>query len=460
MTTTAKIATRLESILGAKIIFGAEEELRDYAVDGVVPKAVVKPKSSAEVVEIAQFARSEGLSLIASGSRSKLGMGMPPTRFDIAIDMRAMSGIVHFDAGDLTLSVEAGMTLRTLEHVLANKQQFLPIAVPCYADSTVGGAVASGIESALRQQYGTVRDFLIGAEFVEGKGTVCKSGGRVVKNVTGYDLHKLLVGSLGTLGIITRLNFRTFPMPRVFGGFAASFSDAQGALAFRASVEPKGLPIANIEVLDPEAIELVRSELEKANAPFPTSNGSGRWFVYVSYEGNEAVVQRITRELERLARDGKAVDAGEMESSADAAMGSVMREAFDWLRWCAPAVGLFRITLPSLSAASFARLREIADVSSLRHALLIRAGGVVYLALFAEQEQLSSVDALSKAAESVFSSVAEMQGAAMLLHAPQTLKQRINVWGAKRADFPMMERVKRAFDPGNIFAPGRFAGGL
>ena len=88
--------------------------------------------------------------------------------------------------------------------------------------------MASGIDSTLREQYGTARDFLIGAEFVEGKGTLCKSGGRVVKNVTGYDLHKLLVGSLGTLGMITRLNFRTFPMPRVFGGFAAPFPMLRG----------------------------------------------------------------------------------------------------------------------------------------------------------------------------------------------------------------------------------------
>ncbi len=136
-----------------------------------------------------------------------------------------------------------------------------------------------------------------------------------------------------------------------------------------------------------------------------------------------------------------------------------MREAFDWLRWCALAVALFRVTLPSLSAASFTGLREIAGAASLKSALLVRAGRVIYFAVLAEQEQLSSIDALAKVAENVFAAVANLNGAATLLHAPQMLKQRINVWGIKRSDFPMMDRVKRAFDPHSIFAPGRFVGG-
>jgi glycolate oxidase FAD binding subunit len=460
MITTATVASRLEGLLGTGRLHASHQELLDFAVDGVVPKVIVKPKSAAEVVEIVQFAASDGLSLIASGSRSKIELGMLPSRFDLAVDMRAINQIAHFDAGDLTLSVDAGMQLSVLEKILAEKQQFLPIATPCYGASTIGGAVASGIDSTLREQYGTARDFLIGAEFVEGKGTLCKSGGRVVKNVTGYDLHKLLVGSLGTLGIITRLNFRTFPMPRVFGGFAAAFSELQGALAFRTSLEAKGLPVANIEVLDPGAAKLVRFKMGNASAPIPAPVDSGAWQVYVSYEGNEAVVQRISRELETLTRDGKALRAGEMDSSADAAMGGTMREAFDWLRRCAPAVALFRITLPALSPTFFATLREIGDNASLKCAVFIRAGKVVYFAAFSEQEQLSAINALRKVGEGVFAAVAGLGGAATLLHAPLTLKQTLNIWGGIRADFSMMQQVKHAFDPMNIFAPGRFVGGL
>jgi FAD/FMN-containing dehydrogenase len=452
------IAARLESILGGGRIVADEETLRDYSVDSVAPNAIVSPKSDAEVVEIVRFAASEGLSVIASGSRSKLGIGMPPERYDIAMDMHEMSAIAHFDAGDMTLSTEAGMPLSSLGKILAEKHQFLPVAVPCYQCSTVGGAVASGIDSVLRQQYGTARDFLIGAEFVDGKGTLCKSGGRVVKNVTGYDLHKLLVGSLGTLAVITRLNFRTFPLPRAFGGFAVSFADIGSALSFRAALDRRGLPVANIELLDAEAAKLTRFRMDKLGASVGIEGGTGRCLSYTSFEGNEVVVQRIARELESLAREANALKWGEMDSSTDAEMGGVMREAFDWLRHCAPTVALFRITFAALQATHFKVLQEIAVAASLRSALFIRGGGVVYFALFAEQEHAAVIDGLSKAAERMFSAVESMQGCGTLLHAPTMLKERLSVWGAKRGDFAMMRRVKNAFDPANILAPGRFVG--
>ena len=460
MSVTTNIVARLESILGTNSIVAAEEELREYAVDGVVPSAIARPTSHEQVAEIVRFAIADGFTLIASGSRSKLDFGMPPARYDIALDMRSMQSIAHFDAGDLTLSVDAGMSLRLLESVLDKSQQFLPLAVPCYESSTIGGAVASGIDSVLRQQYGTARDFLIGAEFVDGTGNLCKSGGRVVKNVTGYDLHKLLVGSLGTLGVITRLNFRTFPMPNVFGGYVATFADSQSALAFRSSIELKGLPIANIELLDPQAVGLLHTMLGKSNVSLPVRPDSGRWFVCAAYEGNESVVQRVTNELEKLAHSANAAEASELDAATDAALTGTFREAFDWLRWAAPTVALFRVTFPSVSPSELLALPSIAVAASLRSATFLRAAGVLYFMVLAEHEQLSSIDALSNVSETIFAAVAELHGSATLLHAPQTLKQRISIWGPKRPDFLMMERVKRSFDPKGIFSPGRFVGGL
>jgi glycolate oxidase FAD binding subunit len=460
MSVITNIGTRLEGLLGAGRIIASEEDLREYAVDGVVPGAIVRPANAAEVVELVRFAASDGLSLIPGGSRSKMDMGMPPSQYDAAVDMRGLQSIAHYDAGDLTLSVDAGMPLRVLEKVLEEKRQFLPVSVPCYESSTIGGALASGIDSTLRQQYGTVRDFLIGAEFVDGKGNLCKSGGRVVKNVTGYDLHKLLVGSLGTLGIITRLNFRTFPMPQAFGGFVASFSDAEHALDYRASAIAKALPLANIELLDPEAARLTRQLMAKANKNLPLDDHRGTWHVYAAYEGHEPVVQRIARELQKLAADSHALQGGELPVTTDAQLGGVLREAFDWLRWSAPLTALFRVTFPRISAQDFAELQKISHLAGLRSALLVRAGGVIYFAVLTEQEQLSAIDALSNVAEQVFSAVTAKAGSAILLHSPQTLKQRINIWGARRPDFLLMEKVKRAFDPKGVFAPGRFVGGL
>ena len=138
---------------------------------------------------------------------------MPPRQYDLALDLSRMNRILACEPRDLTLGVEPGVTCAVLARELRQKGQFLPIAPPFGDRATLGGMVAAGADSPLRYGYGATRDFLLGVEFVTGEGLVSKSGGRVVKNVTGYDLHKLFVGSLGTLGIITRLNFRTFPLP-------------------------------------------------------------------------------------------------------------------------------------------------------------------------------------------------------------------------------------------------------
>jgi glycolate oxidase FAD binding subunit len=460
MSTTTNTGSRLESLLGTSRVVLHDEELREYAVDGVMPEAIVKPASVAEVVELVRLAAADRLSLIASGSRSKTNFGMPPASYHFAVDMRGLQQIAHYDAGDLTLSVDAGMPLRILEKILSEKQQFLPLIVPCYETSTIGGAVASGIDSVSRQQYGSVRDFLIGAEFVEGTGNLCKSGGRVVKNVSGYDLHKLLAGSVGTLGIITRLNFRTFPLPESFGAFVATFAGARQAMAYRSSLEGKGLPLANVELLNPEAAVLTRQFLEKTNHALPLEDEASHWHFYASYAGSEVLVQRISHELKALARAGDAMQGEELIGSIEAQLGGVMREAFDWLRWCAPNLALFRISLARIAPEDISLLQGIAAAAGLRSALFVRALDTIYFAVLTQQEDLSSIDALSKIAEEVFATVDSRRGYAIVLHAPQTLKQRINVWGSKRADYPMMERIKRAFDPKNIFSPGRFVGGL
>jgi len=460
MTATPNLAARLEGILGAHRIIAAEAELREYAIDGMVPGVIVRPASAQETAEIVRFAIAEKLSIVATGSRSELDLGMPPARYDLAMDMTALHDIAHFDPGDLTLSVDAGLPLRQLARVLAEKGQFLPLAVPCYETSTVAGALASGIDSNLRQQYGTPRDFLIGAEFVDGKGAFCKSGGRVVKNVTGYDLHKLLVGSLGTLAVITRLNFRTYTLPQAHGGHLACFSDLEGASAYRHAIEKSGLPLANLETLSPEMLALTAAALRESNAEFAGCLDPGKWYVYASYEGSETVVPRIARDLQKLAHETAAESSEILNDSADAHLGGILREAYDWLRWTSPSVALFRIVLPQCKPGGLAGLLCAAQESSLRSALLVRAAAIIYFVLLAETEDEPALRALENAATRVFSLAGASQGHATLLHAPGKLKSRVNVWGPQRADLAMMQRVKRSFDPQNIFAPGRFVGGI
>ena len=460
MTVTANLAARLADAIGVHRVVSAAEELAAYSVDGLTPSAIVTPASAEEVAEVVRFAMADKLSLLPLGSRSKCELGMPPTRYDIAVDMTGMREIAHYDAGDLTLSVDAGMPLRELEIHLRKNGQFLPLAVPCFESTTAGGAIASGIDSALRQQYGSARDFLIGAEFVDGTGQLCKSGGRVVKNVTGYDLHKLLIGSLGTLGVITRLNFRTFPLPPASGGHLANFADCQGALAYRKAVEKTGLPLANQEVLSPRVAETIRAILQQAGESLPSGLEREEWCVYSSFEGNEAVVQRISGELERIAREAGAVRSENLTKAADETLGGMLREAFEWLRWASPANVICRVALPEVTAEILGELSHLAESVSFRAALLVRAAGVMYFAVFAESANEEAVAPLEKIVAGVTSAARRRNGYATLLHAPLSIKQKAARTRTGAQDMALQQKVKQAFDPSGVFAPGRVVGGL
>jgi glycolate oxidase FAD binding subunit len=460
MSSVANLSTQLEKLVGNDRVRASETALREFAIAGRAPMAVLKPRSAEEVAGIVRFAAAEKLAMAACGSRSKLELGMPPQRYDLALDMTDLRQIAHYDPGDLTVSVDAGMPLGELAKVLAAKNQFLPLAVPCAATSTVGGAIASGIDSTLRQQYGTARDFLIGAEFVDGTGKECKSGGRVVKNVTGYDLHKLLVGSLGTLGVITRLNFRTFPLPELRGVRLATFPTVESALNFHATLLKSGLPFSNLELFDSEFSTLLTGYLNKVGAGVPESLVTSGWHVFASFEGSAVVLDRIAREIQKLAGQAQAARNETLDLQRTQLMNEALREAFDWLRRTAPGVALFRMVLPQFTAGDAAELQRVAQQSPLRSVFILRACNIAYLALLADSEDSQSNAALERGVSELFSGVEARKGSATLLHAPLWLKNRINVWGAKRPDFPLMLRVKQAFDPQNIFAPGRFVGGI
>ena len=301
---SASVTTRLNEIVGAANVASDFAQLAAYEIDRKLPAAAVRPATSEEAAEIVKFAAAENLSLVATGARTKLGIGYTPTRYDLALDMTRLNKVIAYDPGDLTLSVEAGVPLAKLAQVLAEHHQFLPLAVPFEKRTTIGGTIASGVDSPLRQFYGTARDFLLGMEFVTGEGIAAKSGGRVVKNVTGYDIHKLMIGALGTLGVITRVNFKTFPMPLGSRGFVARFPTAESALDMRQRIAQSALTPLTIEILSPRVAELFYSDAasryERAPMP-PNVLSTSEWALSTGYAGNDGALDRIAKDLQRMA---------------------------------------------------------------------------------------------------------------------------------------------------------------
>jgi glycolate oxidase FAD binding subunit len=460
MTIAANLAARLEGVVGSSRVLASEAELLGYAIEDCLPAAAVRPSCSEEVCEVVRFAAAEKLGVVCCGSRSKLQMGMQAQRYDVALDLCALAQIAHYDEADLTLSVDAGMRLEALSKVLAAKRQFVPLAVPCLATSTVGGSVVSGIDSMLRLQYGTARDFLVGAEFVDGTGRTCKSGGRVVKNVTGYDIHKLLIGSLGTLAAITRLNFRTFPLPETSAGALTGFSSAEAALAFRRELLGSGLPFSCVELFDGQFSSLLDGELGRLKDLGFAPLKAGGWSLYTAFAGEEAVVRRMKSEVENRSARAAAKSFEMLEEQRNEWLGDALRESFDWLRHAARGVVIVRISQKQFATQGPKLFLSNPSSSGWRSALLMSGSGTVMLALLPEEENESGREEMLCSVREILAQGNTGENTAKLLHAPAWVKAHCNVWGDLRGDFLLMQRVKAAFDPARVFSPGRFVGGI
>src|SRR6202142_769156 len=292
--------SRLASISGPSHVVSESPELGAYEICGKRPAAVVRPGTSEEVAEIVKFAAAEKLAIVPTGARTKLSMGWPPLQYDVALDMARLNRVVAYDPGDLTLGVEPGIPLQNLAAVLAEHKQWLPLDVPYMGQTTVGGTIASGVDTPLRQMYGTARDYVLGMEYITGQGVTAKSGGRVVKNVTGYDIHKLMIGAMGTLGVMTKINFRTFPLPIAARGFAARFESAERALEMRHSIAHSPLNPQAMEMFSPGAAKILCSDV--AARIVPESAGSelfskARWTLAADFAGNEKVLDRCERDF-------------------------------------------------------------------------------------------------------------------------------------------------------------------
>jgi FAD/FMN-containing dehydrogenase len=471
-TTATNLSDRLASVVGADRIERNPAAVSHYLIGECAPSVVVKPATAAEAAEVVRFALKENLAIIPCGSRSKLQIGNIPGRYDIALDMTALDQIAHYDPGDLTVSIDAGCTLKTIAATLNPQNQFLPLPSTYGENATVAGTIASGVDSHLRQFYGTARDFLVGAEFIDGTGAQCKSGGRVVKNVTGYDLHKLLIGSLGTLGIITRLNFRTFPSLNSHGSqtetFTAQFVDAKSAIDFRQKIAASPFTPDAIEILSPEIVAIIDSSARN-NPPARSKT----WQVVVAFHGTPGLRARYGKALSEFSNQKGTISSSTSEPPAF--------HAIEHLRIASPFATIFKITqLPEKLPDLFAALRAAADQAHIPHALFAYAVGVTYFALLpadpsihlAQAQRQAALDPhdvaqmlqaehkqifsdLSDAIKKIFVMCGEKNAATQIIFAPTQLKREIPILGLDRPGAPSMHKLKAAFDPQNIFAPAR-----
>ena len=290
---TASWIEQLTDLVGPAGVAGAEA-LPGYAIDGQTPRAAVQPADRAAVSSVMEWAAAQDAAVAPRGGGTMSGLGNVPARLDLALDLRKCSRVLDFQPDDLTVTVEAGMTLDVLHAALAQGRKYLPLEAPHPARATIGGILSTNFTGPRRFAYGLPRDWLIGIAVVSPGGGESKAGGRVVKNVTGYDLNKLYTGALGTLGVIVEASFKLTPVPRYSKALIACFQSASGTAdapvgAAQALVN-QGYAPQGIQVLDQAAARRIAVPIIQ---DMMRGTDPGPWLVLGFYEGrDEGVVQQ------------------------------------------------------------------------------------------------------------------------------------------------------------------------
>ncbi len=403
--------------------------------DGRHALALERPDTPAALGESVRRRVAEGHALYPQGGATALDYGGVPRRPGVAIDLRGLDLVVDYPAADMTITVQSGLALARLRDVLAAEKQRLPLDVPRADRATIGGVYATNTAGPRRLGLGRPRDLILGVKFVAADGQELKGGGRVVKNVAGYDLPKLLTGSLGTLGIITELTLKVRPRPETTAIVWATFADLHAAEA--------RLEALNTSATRPVAIELLnRPAARRIGGPLGLPEAD--WVIAVGVEGNAPevawqVARLVDDELkgadDRVVRDGSEADplwAALTESTA--------------------AVDVALAFRANVVPSAVAPLAEAIDPG--RWAVQAHAGsGIVWgLALAADAEPpAAELDRLRDRA-------VQAGGNLVLPRCPTAWKAALPVWGHPRADWAIMERIKAALDPAGVLNPGRFVG--
>lgn len=397
------------------------------------------PRSAEEVSEILARADRAGEKVAISGGETLAGMGFPPERLDVSLSTKRLTGIVANERADLTISARAGTPVQSLSVLLATQGQFVPFDAPRPQHATIGGTLAAGWLGPRRHCYGRLRDHLIGSTIVLADGTIARAGGMVVKNVAGYDMSRLYVGSFGTLGVIVQANFKTTPLPKHARLFLARLPERtreRACAALRACPMP---PAAAFW------IEGFHNAIDGDDGP------EGR--VVVLLEAGEAL-ERATREVRStLGRAGvpetRVADAGARESfqrTVDAYVACLGERSVTYRVASSPHEAEQRVW----------RLHDLTRRFELRSETLVDImNGDIIL-------RVSDLDsrALATKIESFDDALHEVEPRAQIIASNHPHRIYLRVWGEPPASLAQMQALKARFDPNRTLNPGRFIGGI
>jgi glycolate oxidase FAD binding subunit len=394
-----------------------EREAHDYAIDGVQPQLAFRPDDADEMAVLLAACNRAGLAVVPQGARTALNVGRPLERYDVALDLRSMHRVVEYVPDDLTITVEAGMTLRELQDTLEEHGQYLPVDPPPGGQVTIGGLLATARSGPWRGHLPAARDLILGATLATAEGKLIRSGGRVVKNVTGYDLHRLNTGALGAFGVIVEASFKLAPVPAAQRGVVVGCNSIAEAAALATTLWNASLAARAISVLG------ARAAVDAGHAA-PAA-------VLIDLAGSDAAVERSG---ETIATHGDVVEANpdawrHLADLAGASSATVLRAGV-------PATALGAM----IEDATTAGLTSWGHIAA--GAVWAHRSGPIDLAVIADLRR-----------------VAERHGGFLTIEAASPdIRQGIDPAGG--GDLELVRALRDQFDPDRSINPGRWGDGL
>jgi glycolate oxidase FAD binding subunit len=398
----------------------------------------VVPGDEAEVADVLREAAASKTAVYPIGGGTTLAYGVRPTKPGIGLFTASLNQLIDHSARDLTITVDAGMSMSVLSRHLAAEAQWLPIDVSSPEQATIGGVLAANAFGPRRYAYGTIRDYVLGIRAVDGRGAVFAGGGRVVKNAAGYNIPRLLVGSFGTLGVITEVTLLAQPLPQSSALVVAEVSNFDTAECLLAG-------LSRTQTL-PVAIELLAGQ-PRAGCPLPPLRGPNVARLIVGFDGNEAEVQWMARQL---AKEWKAISEGPPANVT----GAQAEKLWNWLADCR---GEMQINvLPGDVVGIAEEVLEMLPESAIQ----AHAGNGVARVFWSpsagapgcEDERFAGI-----LRQRLRPAVANAGGTLAVLACPDGAQlDSQDIWGLAGKEVDVMKAIRERFDPEGILNPGRF----
>ncbi len=433
------LAASVEGIVGAEHI-RTGERTEAHAIGAQTPHVVAVPGTPEEIAALLRVADEAGAAVVPWGGGTQQTLGYSPRRYDLALSLRRLNAVIEYHPEDMTIAVEAGITLGDLDGVLAARNQMLPLDPPLRDRITLGGMFATNASGPCRHGYGTLRDFCIGLNAAYVDGTLAKAGGMVVKNVTGFDLMKMHLGALGTLAVVPRINLKVLPKPAAERSLVLQFAGPEPAFAAAAALAASQLRPMAIEFSSPTTTAAILSPLDG-------------YLICVRCEGGEATVARQEKEIRDRGATMGAMDIATVIGDEHIRLWTSLADWNATATLTAHTAVLKLTTLPTDLLAAVTEIVEAGRQYGLTVAVRASVGmGVAYMRVTGD----ASGEGLRRTLD-----VAQPRWPTLTVYGCDPAHaETLPVWGIEPPTISVMRDLKAAYDPNGTLNPGRFIGGI